>query len=110
MAFTIRPLALRELMEALRPPAVNRTGTGSRIAAATKSIVPKCGKYGIGPRISLSFVHVFVNTIHSGRQKAKLNLLDSGLVAWLRCSPVPLLVTPPASLLSTHRDLWRSRI
>jgi hypothetical protein len=39
-----------------------------------------------------------------------VNLLDLDLAVEPHCSPVHLLATPPASLLSTHRDLWRSRI
>ena len=39
-----------------------------------------------------------------------VNLLDLELAVEPHCSPVHLLATPPASLLSTHRDLWRSRI
>lgn len=39
-----------------------------------------------------------------------VNLLDLALAVEPHCSPVHLLATPPASLLSTHWDLWRSRI
>jgi hypothetical protein len=39
-----------------------------------------------------------------------VNLLDLELAVEPHCSPVHLLATPPASLLSTHRDLRRSRI
>jgi hypothetical protein len=44
------------------------------------------------------------------RQKAKLNLPDLELAFGPRCSPVHLLETPLASLLSMHRELWRSGI
>ena len=40
------------------------------------------------------------------RQKAKLNLPDLEPAARPRCSPAHLFAIPPASLLSTHRDLW----
>ena len=51
-----------------------------------------------------------VQALRPGSARTKLNLPDSELAAWPRCSPVHLLVRALASLLSTHRDLWRSRI
>jgi len=39
-----------------------------------------------------------------------LNLPDLEFAVGPRCSPVHLLATPLASLLSTHRDLWCSHI
>jgi len=44
------------------------------------------------------------------RKGPNLNLPDLGLAVGLRCSPVHLLATPPASLLSTRPNQLRSRI
>ena len=40
----------------------------------------------------------------------QLNLPDLVLAVGPRRSPVHLLATPPASLLSMHRELWRSYV
>jgi hypothetical protein len=63
------------------------------------------------PNRALKRVLLFISTTAINSYGiCTLNLPDLELAVEPHCWPAHLLETLPASLLSTHRELWRSRI